>query len=357
MAAITLENEQQRLASEAALSRRLMCWALGVSLLVHIVGVTVFSVVHLHPLPMPPQAKLIEVNLVETPLARTAVERPPTPQIRPEPVRRLPSPPKIPTKSIAGLSKPRPAVEHMRSLGGSASAPTAPRPVRPALGNPAAAPQPVAPPTVIHEPAPVVAPPAPRPAAPGGRESTAPEPGGDVGLGSASRQGDLPTAGGGSGAAPGAGSGSGSGSGPGSGGSGGAPGGGAAGPGGGAGAAVGAPGGSRSGSGAGERGGSGKGAAYVSRLADRKIPTLVRRVAPIYPMAAQVEGIQGTVKLLVTVTKEGKVGAVKVARSCGDSRLDAAAVNAVRQWRYEPAVQDGISRQVDTYATVTFSLE
>ena len=83
----------------------------------------------------------------------------------------------------------------------------------------------------------------------------------------------------------------------------------------------------------------------------------MHRVNPVYPMVAQVEGVQGAVKLLVTVTKEGKVGAVKVARSSGDARLDASAVNAVKQWRYEPAVQDGIAREVNTYATVTFSLQ
>jgi len=83
----------------------------------------------------------------------------------------------------------------------------------------------------------------------------------------------------------------------------------------------------------------------------------VRRVNPVYPVATQVEGIQGTVKLLVTVTKEGEVGAVEVARSSGDPRLDSAAVSAVKKWRYRPAVQDGIPRQVDTYASITFSLE
>lgn len=95
----------------------------------------------------------------------------------------------------------------------------------------------------------------------------------------------------------------------------------------------------------------------MSRLADRKIPALARRVQPAYPIAAQVEGVQGSVKLLVTVTKEGKVGAVRVVASSGDARLDSAAVSAVKQWRYRAAVQDGIPREVETYATVTFSLE
>jgi protein TonB len=83
----------------------------------------------------------------------------------------------------------------------------------------------------------------------------------------------------------------------------------------------------------------------------------VRRVNPVYPVAAQVEGVEGTVRLLVTVTREGTVGAVKVVGSSGDSRLDAAAVAAVKQWRYHPAAQDGIAREVSTHAVVSFSLE
>lgn len=112
-----------------------------------------------------------------------------------------------------------------------------------------------------------------------------------------------------------------------------------------------------SGPGAGGSGSAGAGGGHVSRLADRKTPALVRRVNPAYPVSAQVEGVQGTVKLLVTVTKEGKVGAAKVITSSGDARLDSAALNAVKQWKYQPAVQDGIPREVETYAAVTFSLE
>ncbi|HUT75098.1 MAG TPA: energy transducer TonB [Armatimonadota bacterium] len=166
-----------------------------------------------------------------------------------------------------------------------------------------------------------------------------------MGLGSGSRQGDLPGAGGGgSGEVAGAGSGSGAGPGPGSG-SGGASGGGDGG--------AGATGSSASGGGA----ASGGGGSHVSRLADRTLPALVRRVNPLYPVAAQVEGVQGSVKLRVTVTKEGKVSAVKVVTSSGDARLDGAAISAVKQWRYRPAVQDGMPREVATYATLTFSLE
>jgi TonB family protein len=361
MAAIVLQHEQVRLAREAALSRRLLRWALGCSVVVHVAALAAFSVVHLRPVAVPEQPALIEVNLVEppapAPVIARPVENPPVapPQPAPAPSVRLPRP-----SHIAPPAAPRPAVTRTHPAPPATVAPPrpAPRPVEPR-------PAPYQPPRASVAPetrAPAGGGESHTPA--GGGETTTPARpgGGEVGLGAGSRQGELPGAGGGgTGTAPGSGTGSGSGSGHGTGGSAG-PGTGTgtgSGPGTGAGSGTGSGrGGTEPGAGAGGTGGAGSsGGGHVSRLADRRIPTLVRRVNPVYPIAAQVEGVQGSVTLLVTVTKEGTVGRVKVAKSCGDGRLDAAAVNAVKQWRYQPAVQDGIPREVDTYATVTFSLE
>ena len=92
------------------------------------------------------------------------------------------------------------------------------------------------------------------------------------------------------------------------------------------------------------------------RLADRATPEVVRKVAPRYPQECQDEGVEGTVSLLVEVLASGNVGKVSVTRSAGDSRLDAAAVAAVKRWEYRPAVQGGIPRTVMTRATVSFNL-
>lgn len=362
MAVLSLQSDHLRFAREAAFSRRVMRWALALSLLIHVAAFTVLSYAHLRPARLPAPSKLIEVNLVEPP-APPAFPSPPAlprPRIAEEPAQRAPATPapRATARSAAvgrQMAAPSPAREQPIAAASNPSSPP-PRVERAAVTRESpAAPSPTPPRAAI--PADSDAP----PPAPGTQEQPPRRGGGDVGLGAGSRQGDLPTSGGGAGGIPGPRSATGSGTGAGSGTGGseaGAQSGGGSGPGvvGGSAGAGGGPAGS--GPGAGGAGGSGgSSGGYVSRLADRRMPKLVQRVNPVYPMAAQVEGCQGVAKLQVTVTKEGKVGAVRVVTSSGDPRLDAAATNAVKQWRYQPAVQDGIAREVDTYATVTFSLE
>jgi len=63
------------------------------------------------------------------------------------------------------------------------------------------------------------------------------------------------------------------------------------------------------------------------------------------------------VTLKVLVSELGAVAEVTVVQSSHDRRLDAAAVEFVRGWRYKPAVQDGKPRSVYTRAAVTFTLK
>jgi protein TonB len=63
--------------------------------------------------------------------------------------------------------------------------------------------------------------------------------------------------------------------------------------------------------------------------------------APLYPTLSRRLKEQGTVYLQVLVLKNGKVGQLKLKQSSGFSRLDQAALNAVRGWTYQPAVKLG----------------
>ncbi|MDF3126435.1 energy transducer TonB [Rheinheimera sp. 1928-s] len=63
--------------------------------------------------------------------------------------------------------------------------------------------------------------------------------------------------------------------------------------------------------------------------------------APIYPMLSRRLKEQGTVYLQVLVLKNGKVGQLKLKQSSGFARLDQSALNAVRNWTYEPALKLG----------------
>ena len=61
------------------------------------------------------------------------------------------------------------------------------------------------------------------------------------------------------------------------------------------------------------------------------------QVRPPYPPAARRRGIQGRTLLRVHIETDGRVGDIVVQESTGHAELDRAAVDAVRQWRFEPA--------------------
>lgn len=78
-------------------------------------------------------------------------------------------------------------------------------------------------------------------------------------------------------------------------------------------------------------------------------PHLLRRVDPMLPKEARDAGVQGIVILEITVGVDGTVGNARVLRSI--PLLDQAALDAVRQWRYEPKMLNG--RAVPVILTVT----
>jgi len=88
---------------------------------------------------------------------------------------------------------------------------------------------------------------------------------------------------------------------------------------------------------------------------DIKPPKLVKEVLPVYPEIARLAEVQGVVILGVKTDEEGKVKDVIVLRSI--PLLDQAAIDAVRQWVYEPLVIDGKAVPVVFTATVRFQLK
>ena len=58
---------------------------------------------------------------------------------------------------------------------------------------------------------------------------------------------------------------------------------------------------------------------------------------PAYPLAARRQRQEGIVLLSVKVTAQGQVERVEVRQSSGFSALDEAAIQAVRDWEFEPA--------------------
>lgn len=86
-------------------------------------------------------------------------------------------------------------------------------------------------------------------------------------------------------------------------------------------------------------------------------PVLVHRVVPGYPEAARRARLQGVVVIEAVIDREG---AVAEARVLGDTArlgvLAEAALRAVREWRYRPALLEGHPVAVRLTLTVTFSL-
>lgn len=81
-------------------------------------------------------------------------------------------------------------------------------------------------------------------------------------------------------------------------------------------------------------------------------PKLVHRVDPTYPPEAKQAGIEGVVVLEATVSTEGAVTDTKVLRG-EPSGLTEAAIEALKQWRYEPALNSA-GKPISVVMTVTF---
>ena len=93
----------------------------------------------------------------------------------------------------------------------------------------------------------------------------------------------------------------------------------------------------------------------VRAVGDVKPPRLVRRIEPGYPELAREAHVEGIVILEATTDIYGRVVTVRVLR--GHALLDAAAVDAVRQWVYEPLLVNGRPRPVTFTVTVQFILK
>jgi beta-lactamase regulating signal transducer with metallopeptidase domain len=117
---------------------------------------------------------------------------------------------------------------------------------------------------------------------------------------------------------------------------------------------------------------------HVNMADDVKAPSepkIVRRVNPVYPPEAKTEGVEGLFLIDIVIGKDGSIRQAEVVASAagrpsradvaaragtagavtGDTRLARAALDAVRQWTYEPILKDG--KPVEAKATVTVAFK
>ena len=81
-------------------------------------------------------------------------------------------------------------------------------------------------------------------------------------------------------------------------------------------------------------------------------PAKIADAAPVLPEAARQAGIRGVVILEITIGTDGAIKDAKVLRSI--PLLDQAALDTVRQWRYEPTLLSGTPVPVIMTVTVNF---
>ena len=83
--------------------------------------------------------------------------------------------------------------------------------------------------------------------------------------------------------------------------------------------------------------------------------TLIKKVPPVYPERAKQRGIQGVVRLTAIINRDGKLQNIQVVS--GDPGLTPAAVDAVKQWLYQPTLLNGKPVEAHTSIDVAFSLK
>ena len=83
-------------------------------------------------------------------------------------------------------------------------------------------------------------------------------------------------------------------------------------------------------------------------------PVKTRNILPVYPEGARTARLEGVVIIEAIIARDGTVRDARVLRSI--PLLDAAALDAVRQWRYQPTRLNGVPVEVVMTVTVTFTL-
>jgi protein TonB len=82
---------------------------------------------------------------------------------------------------------------------------------------------------------------------------------------------------------------------------------------------------------------------------------LISSIPPLYPALAKTQHIEGAVRVDALVDENGRVSSMKVVS--GPTLLQQAAMDAVRQWKYQPATLDGKAVPMHLTVTLQFKLQ
>lgn len=85
-------------------------------------------------------------------------------------------------------------------------------------------------------------------------------------------------------------------------------------------------------------------------------PVPVHTVAPEYPISHRRDGIEGSVHVICRIDATGRLLSVETGRY-SDFGFVEAALAAVRQWRFKPALRDGVPVEMDVTIPIRFALD
>ena len=86
-------------------------------------------------------------------------------------------------------------------------------------------------------------------------------------------------------------------------------------------------------------------------------PKELRQPSVQYPPISYDNAEEGTVTLLLAVQPDGSVSDIRIARSSGYQRLDAAAVRSLRQAKFQPATCHGKPIAVRIHQSFIFKID
>ena len=81
---------------------------------------------------------------------------------------------------------------------------------------------------------------------------------------------------------------------------------------------------------------------------------LIAPIRPVYPAIAKAAGVQGTVVVEAVISRKGTVESLHVVS--GPAMLQQAALDAIREARYQPFRLNGEPTEVQTTITVNFRM-
>lgn len=101
------------------------------------------------------------------------------------------------------------------------------------------------------------------------------------------------------------------------------------------------------------------GATLLAAAQDHPVASPISYASPpavVYPPESRLAGEEGNVTVKVVVEKDGRASSASVVKSSGFARLDQAAIDAFRNARFIPYMQDGQPLVVATLGSIRFQL-